>query len=102
MGIYDRTRLPPEETAKAGGKRIMEQVLPRISPIQGYKVNELNRVSFDLVQKHSKIQDKERVHYQGHNVEAIPITEVVVIHGKKRQELVLWLHGFERNVFFPD
>ena len=32
--------------------------------VKGYKVNELNRVSFDLVQKHSKIQDKERVHYQ--------------------------------------
>ena len=35
--IYDRTQLPQGETAKAEGKIIMEQVLPRISPVQVFK-----------------------------------------------------------------
>lgn len=100
--LYDRTGLPKEDLAVAKGKRIMEQVLPRLSPIQGYKLYELNKASYDLVMQHSNLQQTQRVHYQGHNVEAIPVTQVIVFHGKKREELVILIYGFERNVVFPD
>jgi len=100
--IYDRTGLPREDMTRAKGKRIMEQVLPRVSPIQGYKIYELNKASYDLVMRQSKLQEKQFVHYQGQNVEMVPVTQVIVYHGKKREELCIFIFGFERNVVFPD
>merc|ERR1711872_434886 len=100
--VFDRTGLPSKEMTRATGKAIMNQVLQRVAPIQGYKVYELNQVSYDFVMKHNQLQQKERMHYQGHHVESIPVTEVVVYKGRKRRELVFRIFGNNRLVYFPD
>jgi len=80
----------------------MEQVVSRVTPIQGYKIYDLNKASYDFVMQHKKIEEHERVLYQGHNVEEIPVTKVIVYHGKKKEELEILIYGYERAVVFPD
>lgn len=98
--IYERTNMPTKIIKEEPGKRIFEQVNYRICPIQGYKVNELNIASYNLVMKQSKLQDTRRVLYQGHNVEVIPVTEVQVAKGSKEQ--VFKIYGLNRKVYYPN
>lgn len=100
--VYDRTHLPKENIQEVRGKRIMEQVLPRVNPIQSYKIHELCQASYDLIIKQSRLQHTKRILYQGHHVEQIPVTKILVVHGKKDEEFTILLYGKDRKVFFPD
>lgn len=97
--VHNISRLPKPELQHAQGERIMEQVRPRVSPIQDNNLPELVKASQKLIRKHTKLQ--QRVLYQGHHLEAIPITEAAVADGNQGQ-LILDIFGNQLSVFFPD
>ena len=97
---YERTAMPDHLIRNAQGRTVIEQSAPRVGPIVGYKINEINQRSGELVQKHATAFPTKRILYQRQQLRAIPVTQIQGVF--KDDKYVFWIYGDERKVHFPD
>jgi hypothetical protein len=91
---------PHQLISHVTGDVIFEETAPKVAPIAGYKIQDVNRKSEELVTKHQHILEAEKLLQQRHQLRAIPVTEIT--YGFKGGTGMFWLHGHDRDCHFPD
>eukprot|EP00057_Strongylocentrotus_purpuratus_P027524 XP_011681998.1 PREDICTED: protein SSUH2 homolog isoform X2 [Strongylocentrotus purpuratus] len=98
--IVERTNLPDELVRGVSGEQVFQEEHPKVWPIKGFPINDVNTGSSMLVQRHTLAYNRERLHMQRHQIRVIPVAEAKCTF--KDETFTYFVYGFERKVHAPE